>query len=156
MKHIPATESHVNQPTRNSDPQSQTAKNGFAQAGPENNSTVAVAGKRKLDRQLYVLRLDGNKGAFFGDRSIYKIGLWASPELQKQQVQKSLPPGAYQWSIERTTGDSKEAYGDLPTAVNGEYAMKHYLEKHAVWLGGEFYLATNDEINLAWKKAHAT
>ncbi|MEP6827449.1 MAG: hypothetical protein ABJA10_05190, partial [Aestuariivirga sp.] len=56
-----------------------------------------------------------------------------------------------EWKIERTTsGMGMALYSSHTIAVQGEYAMKRHLAKHAEWLGGEFYLASHDVIETAW------
>lgn len=33
----------------------------------------------------------------------------------------------------------------------GENAMKKYFETHSAWLGGEFYAASNEDFEIAWR-----
>jgi hypothetical protein len=130
---------------------------GMVQAGPASSSGYTVPeGTLNLPRELYVLRLEGDTDAYVGyptgGRSIYKIGLSVSPDLRRQTLQKSLPRGTFRWRLHRTTRrDGHTAYSGFSAAVAGEYAMKHHLAKSADHLDGEFYLATEDEIDAAWK-----
>jgi hypothetical protein len=130
---------------------------GMVQAGPASGSGYTVPeGTLNLPRELYVLRLEGDTDTYVGyptgGRSIYKIGLSVSPDLRRQTLQKSLPRGTFRWRLHRTTRrDGHTAYSGFSAAVAGEYAMKHHLAKSADHLDGEFYLATEDEIDAAWE-----
>ena len=81
---------------------------GMVPPGPDNAGGYTVP-KRTMDlpRDLYVLRLSGDTDAYLGKsaegRTIFKIGLSASPDLRRQSFQKSMPRGAFQWIVERTT-----------------------------------------------------
>lgn len=136
-------------------------EHGKVRAGPANKGGYVVPPVTQLlPRQLYVLRLDGDTDAFIGKpcngSSIYKIGLSASPDMRRQAFQKSMPRGSFQWLVERTsmeTGFDEYSFDD---AVAGEDAMKKHLSEHAEWLGGEFYLTTESEIETAWQKGNST
>lgn len=130
---------------------------GMVPAGPASSEGYAVSsGSQWTPRELYILRLDGDIDAYLGrpaeGLAIIKVGLSASPDLRRQSIQKAMPRGAFRWKIERTTGSC-----DLPlcpnhkVAVKGEDAMKRHLAAHAEWLGGEFYLATEHDIEAAWQ-----
>lgn len=130
---------------------------GMVPAGPASAGGYVVAnGTQWLPRELYVLRLEGDTNAYLGKssegRTIVKIGLSASPDLRRQALQKSMPEGAFKWRVDRTT-----VLCGLPlcpnhsVAVRGEDAMKKHLAAHAEWLGGEFYLVTEEDIDAAWQ-----
>jgi len=133
---------------------------GQVRAGPASlDGYVVSGGTRLLQRELYVLRLTGDTDAYLGKpadgRSIYKIGLSASPDMRRQSFQKSMPRGAFNWRVDRTTGGSELGSGfSFDAAVAGEDAIKKCLVNSAEWLGGEFYLATESEIDEAWKIGH--
>ncbi len=135
---------------------------GQVRAGPASKDGYVVsAGTQQLQRELYILRLDGDTEAYLGKpangRSIYKIGFSVSPDLRRQFFQKSMPRGAFQWSIYRTSTQSDfERHFSFDAAVTGENEMKNYLAKNAEWLGGEFYLATDSQINTAWQEGNLT
>ncbi len=130
---------------------------GMVPAGPANGEGYVVAnGTQWLPRALYVLRLEGDTNAYLGKsaagRTIVKIGLSASPDLRRQALQKSMPEGAFKWRVDRTTVScGMPLYPNHSVAVQGEDAMKKYLAAHADWLGGEFYLVTEEEIDAAWQ-----
>lgn len=118
---------------------------------------VVAGGTQWLPRELYVLKLDGDTDAYLGDaasgRFIVKVGLAASPELRRQAFQKAMPRGAYTWQVYRTTrGVGMKEFPNHAIAVIGEDAMKRHLAANADWLGGEFYLASEDVIETAWQK----
>lgn len=156
LRAIPWEEVPVYQPrSEATGPISHTAAGlGFVQAGPAAASGYAVsASAQSLPRQLYVLRLEGDADAYLGrasnDRQIYKIGLSRSPERRRQAFQKSMPWGAFRWSVNRVSGaDAKFGFS---AAVAGEDAMKQLLAREAEHLGGEFYLADLSVINDAWE-----
>lgn len=131
---------------------------GMVQAGPASSGGYVVAGGSQwLPRELYVLKLDGDADAYLGfaasGRIIVKVGLAASPDLRRQTFQKAMPRGAFTWQVHRTTrGVGRKEYPNHAIAVIGEYAMKRHLATHADWLGGEFYLASEDVIEAAWRK----
>ena len=130
---------------------------GMVPAGPASAEGYVVAnGTQWLPRELYILRLQGDTDAYLGKpadgRIIVKIGLSASPDLRRQAFQKSMPQGAFSWKIDRTNKTcGLRSYPNHEVAVRGENAMKKHLAAHADWLGGEFYLATEDDIDAAWE-----
>lgn len=132
-------------------------RRGLTRADPANhNGYVVSSSAQKLERQLYLLQLGGSADAYLGraaaGRRIYKVGLSASPELRKQSLQKAMPIGAFQWSVYHQSGTTGKAGGySFNAAVNGEYAMKKSLVDNSEWLGGEFYLATESDVEVAWK-----
>lgn len=130
---------------------------GMVPAGPASGGGYVVQnGTQFLPRELYVLRLVGDIDAYLGrsaqGSAIVKVGLSASPDLRRQSFQKAMPRGAFYWQIERTTrAHGLSPYASHAVAVKGEDAMKRYLAAHAEWLGGEFYLATEETIEAAWQ-----
>lgn len=135
-------------------------QNGSVRAGPANEGGYIVSPAASSERQLYVLRLAGNTDAYLGrssaGRTIYKVGLSVSPDLRRQSLQKAMPLGAFQWSVYRITKQSGlEMCATFDAAVAGEDEMKRQLAKRSEWLGGEFYLATEAEIEKAWHLGHA-
>jgi hypothetical protein len=145
-----------------SDASEEGATGGAVRAGPDNEGGYSVPTRfGKLPRDLYVLKLEGNTDAYLGrsaeGRAIYKIGLSASPDMRRQSFQKSMPRGAFQWATVRTSsGSGFSAFYSFDAAVAGENTIKQKLAKCAEWLGGEFYLAKEDDIEIAWHAAHAS
>ncbi|MBC6429044.1 MAG: hypothetical protein GDA55_07465 [Cellvibrionales bacterium] len=132
---------------------------GMVPAGPASASGYTVLeGTKHLPRELYILRLTGDTAAYMGrpvdDSEIFKIGLSVSPELRRQFLQKSMPKGAFQWQIEKTTRKDGHTPYSFTAAVAGENAMKKHLSQNAEHLGGEFYLASEKQIATAWIAAH--
>jgi len=128
---------------------------GFNRAGPANRSGYVVSpNAQDLERQLYALRLNGPVDAFLGRSAtgghIYKIGLSSSPTLRMQSLQSAMPDGAFCWCIhlQSKTGQQDGLFS-FEAAVAGEYAIKEFLAKNAEWLGGEFYLASEDVMRTA-------
>ena len=86
------------------------------------------------------------------DLQIYKVGLSVSPESRRQSFQKAMPRGSFRWVIDRASGiEGDDGIYQFPAAKAGEDAMKQCLvECGSEWLGGEFYLAAQADINKAW------
>lgn len=130
---------------------------GMVRAGPENAGGYFVPVMAPgLARQLYILRLDGQADALLGTpangRHIIKIGLAVSPESRRSQFQRALPRCAFAWKVHRTSWQAGPAEcWTFQAAECGEYAMKRHLAVHAEHLGGEFYLASDGQIEEAWR-----
>lgn len=162
LREIPWEEVPVYQPRGGSAAASETGatgtpSKGWVPAGPDNPGGYFVPPiTQVLPRHLYILRLDGPADALLGSptggRRIIKIGLAASPESRRAQFQAALPRGAFAWRVHRTTfmpvGAPRWAFS---AAVAGEYAMKKHLAGCARHLDGEFYLASDDQIEEAWR-----
>lgn len=134
----------------------QDGSRGMVRAGPANGEGYVVAGGSQwTPRELYILRLEGDIDAYLGrpseGKAIIKVGLSASPDMRRQGIQKSMPRGAFKWKLHRTTASSGlPVCANHAVAVQGEDAMKRHLASHAEWLGGEYYLATEADIETAW------
>jgi hypothetical protein len=106
--------------------------------------------------------MKGETKGFLGEMSelkIYKIGLSISPSVRlscfQRALPKTIPEGRIKWELHRSTRlDKNPAYPNFEAAEQGENAMKNYLSKHAQWLGGEFYAATEEHFERAWKLGH--
>ena len=134
-----------------------STKGGFVKSGPGRRNGFEVGEPRSLEKELYILKLNGDVDAFLGrnghGQSIYKIGLSISPETRKATLNSAIPNGQFYWSVERTTlRDGDPRYPNHEIAEAGEMAMKEYLGgiKNA-HLGGEFYLASEKAIKAAWE-----
>lgn len=132
-------------------------RKGMVRGGPASpDGYVVSAGTEWLPRELYILELEGDVDAYRGEpsqgRRIIKVGLSASPVLRCRSFQKALPEGRYQWVVERTTRNcGLTRYANHTIAKIGEDAMKCYLRDNAEWLGGEFYLVADEDIEAAWQ-----
>jgi len=159
LRDTPWVEVDVYEPpeTKSGTPDSGPATGGFVKAGPASRDGYEVPeGTAALQRRLYVLKLEGDTSAYLGQeadqRAIYKIGLSVSPELRRQQLQKAMPAGAFEWALWRSSATSQGAgCFSFDAAVRGEYAMKKLLATQATHLNGEFYLAASDQIDEAWQ-----
>lgn len=133
---------------------------GSVRPGPDNQGGYSVPPRfDQLPRDLYVLRLEGDTDAYLGrsagGRTIFKIGLSVSPDMRRQAFQKSMPRGAFQWVISRTSSASGfKAFHSFDDAVSGENIIKQRLAASSESLGGEFYLASESDIEAAWRAAH--
>lgn len=157
LRAIPCEEVEIYQPIAAQTLSEEEPQRGLVRAGPAASEGYEVTqGSHSLPRDLYILRLSGDVSAYLGrqgeTRSIIKIGLSASPDLRRQALQKAIPRGSFRWTVDRT----RKSLG-LPLCANhdvavlGEDAMKRHLASHAEWLGGEFYLANENDIETAWR-----
>lgn len=163
LRSTPAMEVEIYSPIQTfmSGTERKTNGSGLVKAGPASADGYIVAGgSDMLPRHLYLLQLMGDTDSFLGysanERFICKVGLSVSPELRRQKFQKTLPDGAYHWSLIRTTAEPDNRVGfSFEAAVTGEDAMKRYMAKAADWLGGEFYLASEAVMDEAWRLGKA-
>ena len=112
-------------------------------------------------KHLYILILSGITNSFMEGypkgRKIFKVGFSVSPEVRRQTFNSALPGENVRWEIHRTTyGEAYAPFADSSPAIAGENAMKDYLDKKATSLGGEFFLASLEEIDNAWRVAVKT
>jgi hypothetical protein len=127
-------------------------------AGPVNRGGYVVPGEPPdTEKELYILVLNGDMSAFLGEagagRRIFKIGLSLSPKTRLEAFRKTLPQGAFSWQLHRSTrADGHVPYPSFEAAVFGETAIKNYLGQHGTWRGGEFYAATEAQIETAWTR----
>lgn len=109
------------------------------------------------EKQLYILQLEGKLQNLFeekkiGSQKVIKVGLSHDPANRLKAFNKSLPNCSFKWSILRSTNlDGHPHYSHPLIAEAGELAMKQYLGRDLKkYLGGEFYLASDTDIDLAW------
>jgi len=128
-----------------------------SKAGPVSQQPFMVR-EAEGPKHLYVLSLNGDISPFFDGkikcRKIVKVGFSVSPETRKMAFNAALPGDRIKWEVCRTTYE--EDYAPLESskpALAGEKAMKDFLEKNTKSLGGEFFLANDEDIDKAWKKA---
>ena len=158
LRETPWREVPVYQPQNNAAAEGTVAASkGWVRAGPENQGGYAVpAMTQNLTRHLYILRLDGPTDVLLGTlangRRVVKIGLAASPESRRTQFQAAIPRCVFTWKTHRTTlKPDIGARWTFQAAEAGEYAMKRSLAAQATHLDGEFYLASDEQINEAWR-----
>lgn len=157
LRTIPCEEVSVYQPAVELSEADNEPSRGMVRAGPASSDGYEVnSGSQKTPRDLYILRLKGDVAAYLGRpdevRAIIKIGLSASPDMRRQSIQKAMPRGAYNWMVDRTLQSCGLALcPNHKVAVLGEDAMKRHLASRAEWLGGEFYLANENDIETAWR-----
>jgi hypothetical protein len=110
-------------------------------------------------KHLYILKLDGDIGAYLGrdpsaveDKAIIKVGFSKSPLSRRDQIQGSYPAGAFRWSVFRPQDPSAPVpYVNARVAIVGEDSMKARLvDDGAESLGGEFFLAADWLVHQVW------
>ncbi len=111
-------------------------------------------------KHLYILNLKGDADAFLCEpahgRLIVKVGFSASPNYRCRYFNHTLPKGAFRWTIHKSTfAEDRAPFPCSGHALEGEKAMKDLLEKSGKSLGGEFFLAGSDEIEVAWRRGLA-
>ena len=133
---------------------------GYVRGGAAQIGRYVVSEPKNTEKELYILELSGGCiDTFLGKpangRKIIKLGLSISPQTRCNSFNHVLPNGVYIWKILHTTKqDGDEPYPDFNTAERGEMAMKKYLANavECGHLGGEFYLAADENIDKAWEK----
>ncbi len=124
--------------------------------GASKNYTVIV--EPDGPKELYILRLTGNKSHFLGRPAseleglkIIKVGLSKSPQSRCEHFNWSMPECAFEWKILTTTRQhTGDIYANQDIALAGEDKMKTILDEHGKSLDGEFFLAHQDTIDEAW------
>jgi len=107
------------------------------------------------NKQLYILELEGPVGGIFhglGDRRVIKVGLSSRPEDRLEAFRKAFPASKLQWKLLHSTElDQHTSYPSPEIAEAGEMSMKRFLgASPTAHLGGEFYMATSNDIEVAW------
>ena len=108
-------------------------------------------------KHLYVLQLIGNEDHFLGrdakGMKIIKVGFSASPTTRRDDHNRALPAGAFEWVVLHST--FMDGAGPFPTsdhAICGENLLKADLVRDAESLRGEFFLASDISIQSAWRR----
>lgn len=142
-------------------PSSTAPKNnerGFVSGGASRTAGYEVGEPKDTEKELYILKLSGDPEVFLGracaGRSIYKVGLSISPDTRAKSFNHGMLQGAFQWDVIKSTTRTGDArYPNFGVAEKGEMAMKTVLGKDSeLHLGGEFYLANEEEIEHAWMR----
>lgn len=106
-------------------------------------------------KSLYILMLDGDVPAFLGrevgGQKIIKVGMSITPVGRCDDHNRALPRGAFSWRVLRSNNDvGAEPFPTSRAAIEGETEMKRVLVAHGQSLGGEFFLADDHVIEMAW------
>lgn len=123
--------------------------------GPVSQSPFMVR-ESEGPKSLYVLVLDGDTSAFLGRdagiRKIINIGVSKTPIGRCDDHNRAMPRGAYSWRVLRSNDHiGVEPFPNSRAAIEGETEMKRVLIAHGGQsLSGEFFLADNHAIELAW------
>jgi hypothetical protein len=108
-------------------------------------------------KHLYVLQLVGNENHFLGKDAkgmkIIKVGFSASPTTRRDDHNRALPTGAFSWIVLRSTFlDGEGPFPSSDHAKCGENSLKADLDREGDSLGGEFFLASDADIQSAWRR----
>ena len=126
--------------------------------GAPNNSGYYVKPEADSEKSLYILELCGDIDSYTNKdcagKKIIKVGLSFSPESRKEFFNRVMPDGEYNWEILKSTQlDGHIPYSCHRVAERGEWAMKEFFHRnHENHLSGEFYLASERDIQIAWEK----
>ena len=105
---------------------------------------------------LYILMLDGDVSVFLGrdagGQKIIKVGVSKTPVGRCDDHNRALPRCAFSWRVLRSNDDvGAKPFPRSRAAIEGETEMKRVLVAHGQSLGGEFFLADDQAVNLAWE-----
>lgn len=122
--------------------------------GPVSQNSYMVQ-EAEGPKENYILQLCGDTNAFLGrsagGRKIVKVGMSVSPISRMDAFNAALPSGAFSWSVlHSNTLDGRSPYPSSRLGLVGEDAMKAIMAAQGEWLGGEFYLASEETIGAAW------
>lgn len=128
-----------------------------SKAGPVSQSPH-VSREAEGPKHLYVLTLDGPLDAVFDEpldgRLVVKVGFSRSPAMRCEQFNKALPECLLRWRILHSTDcNGGDPLPDSIAARHGEDAMKLALDREGQSRGGEFFLATKEQIDEIWCRA---
>jgi hypothetical protein len=110
-------------------------------------------------KHLYILHLTGDISAYLRrppheleGMQIIKVGFSRSPLGRRDQIQSAYPLGAYKWQVLHPKEiPADPPYPNAAVAIAGEDAMKRRLQEgECECLGGEFFLANETFVTLAW------
>ncbi len=127
-----------------------------SRAGPVSQSPFMVK-EAEGPKHLYILQLLGHTDHFLGrkakDRIVVKAGFSASPPTRCADFNRALPQCAFRWEILHSGPASGiAAYPSSNYAKVGERKMQDILQRPpSESLGGEFFLATPEAIDEAWR-----
>lgn len=111
-------------------------------------------------KHLYVLKLSGPgcPAQFLGiddigDEIVCKVGYSLSPATRRDAHNKHLPRDcAYRWEVLLSTREERrDPFDCSKRAEAGEDEMKRILDADGTSLGGEFFRATPDQIDAAFR-----
>ncbi len=137
------------------------ARSGYVRGGPGRRVGYDVGEPQETEKELYIFKLSDDPEIFLGrackGQSIYKIGLSLSPKTRVKVFNHGMPKGAFKWELFKSTfQDDGCRYSTFEIAEKGEMAMKRILgQNQDNHLGGEFYLASDSEIEEAWIKGRS-
>ena len=107
------------------------------------------------EKHLYILELEGPTEAIFAGlmgRRIIKVGLSSKPRDRLEAFRRAFPKSKLHWTIRHSTeSEGFEPYASPEIAEAGGMAMKRFLgASPTAHLGGEFYMASDSDIEVAW------
>jgi hypothetical protein len=94
----------------------------------------------------------GRKPEQLEGKRIVKVGFSKSPMSRRDQIQSAYPAGSFKWQVLYPKEIPVDPpYPNAEVSIAGEDAMKKRLQDGGCEpLGGEFYLAEENFIGLAW------
>lgn len=127
-----------------------------SRAGPVSQAPYIVT-EAEGPKHVYILQLLGDTDAFLGAPAdgciIVKAGFSWSPETRRDDHNRALPQCAFRWEVLHSGPLSGlSPYPSSDHAKAGERAMQNVLvrEPGCRSLGGEFFLASREAIEIAW------
>ncbi|WP_370336453.1 hypothetical protein [Parvularcula marina] len=130
--------------------------------GPVSQSPYHVR-EAEGPKHLYIFKLTGDASLFSGreagSKLIIKAGFSGNPSTRCNDLNNSLPQGAYRWEILHSGPvDGIDPYPSSQHVLAGERRMQELLfdPPNGISLGGEFFLAEPDLIEAAWGAGNET
>jgi hypothetical protein len=107
-------------------------------------------------KHLYVLRLEGDEGHILGGPAngdiVVKVGFSRSPQTRCDDHNRTLPVCAFRWRVLHSTAwMGREPFDCSDRAKAGEQSMIQTLSRTGQSLGGEFFRASQQEIEAAFQ-----
>lgn len=126
-----------------------------SKAGPVSQNSYVVR-EAEGPKHLYILKLTGDADAFLGKpvhgKVIIKAGFSKSPETRRDDHNRTLPRGAFEWEVLFSGEiDGAPPHPSSKHAKAGERAMQVEICKNGESLGGEFFLVDANALSACWK-----
>lgn len=127
-----------------------------SKAGPVSQKSFSSK-EAEGPKHIYVLRCDGNESHLLGeaveDEIVVKVGFSGTPRTRCRDHNRTLPSCAFRWKVLWSTADEgREPFDCSKRAMAGERAMIDALKGYGRSLGGEFFRASAEHVEAAFRR----